>query len=82
MKFPKLSVPQTGRSTIDVFRGYNHNLRISEGELYDMQNLTSDGYPVLSPRGARTEAVATTQAVRGMACLNGLCYVEGNTLHY
>ncbi len=82
MKFPKLSVQQSSRSTIDVFKGYNHNLRISEGELYDMENLTADRFPVLSPRAARKKSVVTTEAVRGMACLNGLCYVEGNTLHY
>lgn len=41
------------RSTISQFLGYNHNLRIDTGELYDMQNLTSDYYPVLSPRDKR-----------------------------
>lgn len=82
MRFPRLSVQPSSSNTIDVFRGYNHNLRIGDGELYDMENLTADCYPVLSPREARTKFPGATGAVRGMACLNGLCYVEGNILHY
>lgn len=46
---------QTARDAIDAFRGYNHNRRIGDGEWYDMQNLTSDDYPVLSPRRKRGE---------------------------
>ena len=38
---------------VDVFKGYNHNLRIGDGEFFDMKNMTSDHYPVLSPRGKR-----------------------------
>ena len=41
------------RQTIGQFLGYNHNLRISTGEWYDMENLTSDYYPVMSPREKR-----------------------------
>ena len=42
MRYPQLTPPATSRSMVDVFRGYNHNLRISDGEFYDMENLTSD----------------------------------------
>ena len=53
MKLPQLNELSSSRTMIDVFRGYNHNLRISEGEFYDMTNLTSNDYPVLSPRPKR-----------------------------
>ena len=53
MRYPQLKVQAATRKTVDVFRGYNHNLRIGEGEFFDMQNLTSDHYPVLSPRKNR-----------------------------
>ncbi len=53
MKLSKLNVLPTSREMIDVFGGYNHNLRISEGEFYNMKNLTSSDYPVLSPRPPR-----------------------------
>ena len=53
MKLPQLNELSSSRTMIDVFRGYSHNLRISEGEFYDMTNLTSNDYPVLSPRPKR-----------------------------
>ncbi len=53
MYIPELQPYNSTRQTIEVFRGYNHNLRINEAEFYDMKNLTSDHYPVLSPRAHR-----------------------------
>ena len=66
----------TSRQMIDVFRGYNHNLRISEGELFDMKNLTSDCYPVLSPR-AKRGVYATPGSPTGLIAKDSLCYVDG-----
>lgn len=54
---PYINEVPKSRSYINEFRGYNHNLIISENEIYDGYNLTSDEYPVLStrkPRGALT----------------------------
>ena len=45
--YPELSELKRDREMIDVFKGYNHNLRIGEGEFYDMTNLSSDNYPLL-----------------------------------
>ena len=42
------------RTSINAWLGYNHSLRIEEGELYDMKNLTGDFYPLLSPRKPRS----------------------------
>jgi hypothetical protein len=50
MLFPKLNEIATSTQNVDTFLGYNHNLRIRENEFYDMKNLTSTYYPVLSPR--------------------------------
>ena len=49
MKYPTLNVLETGRDMVQAFSGYNHNLRIGDGEFYDMKNLTSTHYPILSP---------------------------------
>ena len=35
------------------FRGYNHNRYAQDGEIWDMQNLTSDYFPLLAPRRPR-----------------------------
>lgn len=76
MAYPKLRVPYASRQMVDVFKGYNHNLRIGDGEFYDMKNLTSDDYPVLSPR---TQRGFYKKGVYpgGMIAKDCLCYVNG-----
>ena len=76
MKFPTLTELNTSREMVDVFMGYNHNLRIGEGEFFDMRNLSSDSYPVLSPRPKRG-IYATPAAPQGMVAKDALCYVDG-----
>ena len=83
MKLSKLTELPTSRGMIDVFGGYNHNLRIGEGEFYDMKNLTSADYPVLSPRPQRGAYVPGNEASiptnpLGMIAKDALCYVEAN----
>lgn len=69
---------------MDVFKGYNHNISISEGEFFDMKNLTSANYPVLSPRGKRgvyqykNDGTHKTNGIIGKDCL---CYVDGTNLY-
>jgi hypothetical protein len=76
MKYPELMELNTSREMVDVFKGYNHNLRIGDGEFYDMKNLTSDSYPVLSPRLPRGE-YALPHKPLGMIAKDSLCYVDG-----
>ena len=78
MKFPQMRVPYTSQQMVDVFNGYNHNLRIGDGEFYDMKNLTSNDYPVLSTRGQRglyTENQPKNPV--GLIAKDNLCYVDG-----
>ena len=77
MKYPTLPVPQSTRRMVDLFKGYNHNLRIGDGEFYDMKNMTSDYYPVLSPRGKRGVYAAPGSA-QGLIAKDALCYVDGS----
>jgi hypothetical protein len=60
----------------EAFRGYNHNLRIGDGEFYDMMNMTSDHYPVMSPR-SRRGVYAKTGRATGLIAKDKLCYVDG-----
>lgn len=66
------------RDMIDVFGGYNHNLRIREGEFFDMENLTSADYPVLSPRHKRGIYTFPTLTANPtcLASKDALCYVD------
>ena len=79
MNYPKLRVLETSRQMVDSFKGYNHNLRISDGEFYDMKNMTSDSYPVLSPRGKRG-IYAFPASPTGLIAKDALCYVDGTGL--
>jgi hypothetical protein len=76
MKLPKLRELQASRQMVDTFRGYNHNLRISDGEFFDMKNMTSDYYPVLSPRKKRG-VYASPNSPTGLIAKDALCYVDG-----
>lgn len=76
MNLPKLNVISTVRQVIDTFRGYNHNLRVTDGEFYDMENLVSDYYPVLSPRGKRGVYVSDASPT-GLIAKDSLCYTDG-----
>ena len=79
-QLPTLYELNTSREFIDVFGGYNHNLRIGSGEFYNMKNLTSSDYPVLSPR-QRRGFYATPGSPQGMVAKDALCYVDGDTFY-
>ena len=82
MKYPTLQEMNASREWLDVFRGYNHNLRIGEGEFYEMTNLSSDNYPILSPRPNRGiyshEDYGVPIEPRGLVAKDALCYVDGS----
>ncbi len=77
MKLPILDNIPTSRDMIDVFGGYNHNLRIASNEFYDMQNLTSTHYPVLSPRGKRGTYLSGINPT-ALIAKDSLCFIDGS----
>lgn len=86
MYLPKLNKIATSRDLVEVFKGYNHNLRIGDGEFYDMKNLTSTHYPVLSPRDKRgtypyPEGSGEDHTPNGLIAKDALCYVDGTKLY-
>ena len=76
ISYPKLKNGSVYRQVIDKFKGYNHNLRIGSGEFCEMENLTSDDYPVLSVRKKRGTLNQSLSASKGMY------YVPGTGLFY
>lgn len=80
VEYPVIRPTQQERQVVDVFLGYNHNLRNAENEFYEMQNMTSDHYPVLAPRkkrGLRYEADPGYNGVNSLLAKEFLCFVEG-----
>lgn len=77
MHFPSLTVLPTSRSVIEAWMGYNRNPRIGDGELYDMENLSSDRFPVLAPRKPRGIYAAPTSCT-GLIAKDTLCCTDGS----
>lgn len=82
MRYPRIDYIAQSREFIDTFRGYNHNLRISDGEFYDMSNLTSDYFPLLSPREPRGVYITpeSSSGSNGIIAKDELCYVDGTSI--
>ena len=53
MRFPILNGTEQYREMTTVFGGYNHQLSCREGQFFDMKNMTSQYFPILSPRQNR-----------------------------
>lgn len=75
--WPILTQPETVREVTDVFLGYNANLRIQPGEFAEMENLTSDFFPLMAPRQGR-QTYAQPQHPQGLIAKDCLCYVDGS----
>ena len=63
------------------FGGLNHNLSAADGEIWDMQNMSSREYPLLRPRKARG-LVYTKYDPHGAGSLDKIFYVDGTSFVY
>ena len=78
---PTLGYEYTERVVTDSFAGLNRQLRIAEGEFYDMKNLTSACYPLLANRKKRGRVRALEDA-GGLLAKEELAWVNAGTLYY
>ena len=78
---PYLNEIEAYRDVVSEFRGYNHNLRQGENEFFDMKNMTSDLFPVLSPRNKRGK-LRTFGKPNGLHAHDKLCWVDGTAFFY
>lgn len=84
MQLPRMAELPTTRTVTDAFYGYNHSLRVGDGEFYDMENLTSGNFPVLSPRKKRGFYVnvnTSSNKAHGLISKDNLCCVAGGTFY-
>ena len=77
ISLPMINEIPKSRTVIDAFGGYNHGLRIGEGEFYDEKNLAADHYPVLTTRKKRG-IYASPAAPSGLISKDALCYCDGS----
>ena len=78
---PTLGYEYTEREVTDTFRGYRRQLKIEDGEFYDMRNLTSADFPLLACRKKRGR-LCTLRAPGGLLAKEKLAWVEDGTLFY
>lgn len=81
MYLPQMGTLNTQRDMLQVFKGYNHNLRISDGEFYDQKNMSCRNYPMMSPRLPRGEVRQLTNP-QGMLAKDALGIVDGQYLWF
>ena len=79
-RLPILTPGNTHRVITDTFRGYSHNLKIADGEMYSATNLTTDYYPLLGTRKPRG-VVKTLTRPGGLIEKDSLCYVANGALY-
>ena len=80
LKLSLLQPGNTSRLITDVFRGYNHNMKILDGEMFDTRNLTADTFPLLSSRKKRGVKLTLT-APGGLIEKDLLYYVDDGSLY-
>lgn len=78
---PTLGYEYNEREVTDTFRGYNHQLKIGDGEFYNTKNLTSAYYPLLANRKRRGRVAGLT-APGGILAKDKLAWVDNGVLYY
>ena len=86
-KMAQLTPTQQSPQVTTAFYGYNHNERINDGEMYDMQNMGSELFPLLSPRkkrGITSFDVAGSDPVplTGIHGRDALVYIRGTKVYW
>lgn len=77
MKLPEMLYSDGIRkSRTVVFGGYEHTAGATDGAIYDMENITGELYPVLSPRRPRW-MIKTLGKPNGLYAHDGLYWVDG-----
>ena len=78
---PDLAEGNQTRAVIETFGGYNHKLKIGEGEWFDEKNLSAAHYPMFSQRKERGR-YASGSKLNGVIAKDALAWVDGDTLYY
>ena len=80
LKLPTIGVQATTPVMTDAFYGYNHKLKIRDGEFFNTENLTVEHFPLLASRKKRG-IVRSIRNPGGLIEKDALCTVEDGTLY-
>ena len=81
MLLPSLSPISRTRSVLRQFGGYCHTKTCSDGQFYDMENLSSREAPLLRPRKQRGK-IRQFSRPNGLFGRDKLCWVDGTDFYY
>lgn len=85
---PTVDTAENSAEMISTFLGYNHNLIQNIGEFWDMENISFDNYPVLSPRNPASKYTLnngfsnTAEELDMIIFNNKIAYFNGSALVY
>ena len=83
MKLPALAAVQKNTNMINSFLGLNQGMNIADAEFSDMENMTNDNFPVLTPRAERGVVKRIYGKFHGMANnFQKLVWCEDTKLYY
>lgn len=80
MQLPTLSAKAKTVQSVSDFAGYNHNLIINDNQMYDMENLSTDLYPIMSQRKPRGNLRKITKP-NGLYAKEKLYWVDGTSVY-
>ena len=78
--YPKLKQRATSRQIVDTFAGYNHNLKIKDGEFFETKNMTTQFYPMLANRAKRGRLDRSFTKLQAIIAKDALYWVDNGTL--
>lgn len=79
---PKLDNLQSQRDMITAFGGFCNKKVLDENCFQSEGNLTSDSFPVFSPRNKRAFFNVSGEGLHGLFSKNKICYIKDNSLYY
>ena len=79
MYLPKQTAIRRSQTVISAFGGYEHTLRVAEGAFYDMENLSSDGFPQMTVR-PRRGTLGAFPGLQAIAAQGRLVAVQDGTV--
>lgn len=80
-RLPMIAGASGQRLTTDVFAGYNHNLKIADGEFYETKNLTTAEFPMLANRHKRGTLGLAFSKLQAIIAKEDLYYVDNGSLY-
>lgn len=84
MRLPILNELPVSKDMTEEFKGYNRNMRIGNEEWHDQKNMSTDYYPVASPRNKRAlqKVVREYDIARGtyLKSCKGIAYTDNRLI--